>query len=369
MHRRRLWMETAIWIGTVILWTGSGAADAQQGDEAGPRFGGLIEVSEVLLDVVATDPEGHAVVGLRADDFIVEEDGEAVPITSVSYYTTRYNLDGPIPGAVPEVPASRYFVLFFHDQTRYGYFGTTLLRQQLEAGRQSVRWVEEELAPSDWVAVVSYGVRLRVYQDFTQDREALGQAIRDAVSGRESRGANSRSRRTARREELSILKRLPPARELRRQTTNIYDAMILVSEAMGSVVGRKNLMLFTLGFGERVGNGRFTRPDPRYYPALEAALNDHNVAVYPINLTPAGREPTQSDFLQQLASDTGGYYHEDFVGFMSPLTATSEENHGYYLISYQTEHPAGETGYQRVEVKARNEGLRIRSRTGYRYGS
>lgn len=330
-------------------------------------FSGLIEVSEVLLDVVVTDREGNAIVGLGPEDFIVEENGEPVPVTSVSYYTTRYDLDGPIAGAAPEVPASRYFVLFFHDQTRQGYFGTNLLRQLLEAGRQSVRWVEEELAPSDWVAVVSYDVALRVHQDFTQDREALENAIRDAVSGRQPRAAFSRSRRTA-RSELSILQRLPPYRELRRQTSNVYDALRLLAEATGYIVGRKNLMLFTVGFGERLGNSRLTRPDRRYYPDLEAALNDHNVAVYPINLTPAGREPQQSDFLQQLASDTGGVYHEDFVGFLSPLRDTSEDQHGYYLLSYQTEHPAGETGYQRVEVKTRNEELEVRSRTGYRYG-
>ena len=44
-------------------------------DEPILEFEGLIEVSEVLLDVVATDLHGQFVAGLGKDDFIVEEDG------------------------------------------------------------------------------------------------------------------------------------------------------------------------------------------------------------------------------------------------------------------------------------------------------
>lgn len=341
------------------------AQEENQGEEAS-TFSGLIEVSEVLLDVLATDLDGKPIVGLKAEDFIVEEEGQPVTVTSVSYYTTRYNLEDPLPGATREIPASRYFILFFHDQSRFGYYGQTLLRQQFEAGRQSIRWIEEEMRPSDWVAVLSYDVKLGIYQDFTQDKEALAEAVRLAISGKNPSAFKPRRRRAG--EELSILRRLPPDRELRRQTANVYDGLRAVAEVTGAIVGRKNLMLYTIGFGERLGASRLSRPDPRYYPALEAALNDHNVAVYPVDLTPPGREPLQDDFLHQLAVDTGGYYYEDFVGFLAPLQQTSEENHGYYLLSYQTEHPAGEVGYQKVEVKARDQGILVRARTGYRFG-
>ena len=108
--------------------------------------------------------------------------------------------------------------------------------------------------------------------------------------------------------------------------------------------------------------------DPRYYPPMEEALNDHNVAVYTIDLNPLGSTHLQAQFLNQLANDTGGYYYEDSVSFLTPLRRISKENSGYYLLSYQSEHPASEAGFQKVEVKARDKAVKVRARKGYRYG-
>jgi hypothetical protein len=101
---------------------------------------------------------------------------------------------------------------------------------------------------------------------------------------------------------------------------------------------------------------------------MEEALNDHNVAVYAIDLTPAGTIHGQAQFLSQLASGTGGIYYENIVSFLTPLRRISEENSGYYLLSYQSEHPAAEAGFQKVTVRARDSAVKIRARKGYRYG-
>ena len=53
---------------------------------------------------------------------------------------------------------------------------------------------------------------------------------------------------------------------------------------------------------------------------------------------------------------------------MSSLRDIGGDNYAYYVLSYQSEHPAGEIGYQRVEVKARDESVQVRARKGYRYG-
>lgn len=355
----------------LILAVLSLGAAAQPEDAASPgepvldiALEEMVEVSEVLLDVLATNEEGEVVIGLGRDDFIVEEDGEPVRLTSVSYYSTRY---GDQPAAAGEAPASRYFIFFFHSQWQLGHFGGDLMRQQLRAGLESRRWLAEEMLPSDWVAVVSYGSELRVYQDFTQDHEALEKAVKQAAAGKKPSSDAPLRRRSPGSFELSILSRLPRGRTLRRDTGTIYEALGLVAEACGYLVGRKNLLLFTIGFGEQ---RRFAdaEADPRYYPQLETALNDHNVAVYPIDLAPAGRGVRQTDFLTRLAEDTGGAYHEDFYGFIHPLRDIGGDNYAYYVLSYQSEHPAGEIGYQRIEVKARDESVQVRSRKGYRYG-
>jgi len=327
-------------------------------------FEGMVEVSEVLLDVLATDQDGLVVEGLSTDDFIVEENGEAVRLTGVDYYTTRYAEGGE---AGKEAPSSRYFVFFFQNQWQQGRFGNDLMRQQMRAGMESRRWLQEEMLPSDWVAVVGYGSDLRLYQDFTQDRDALSQAFKEAAVGRKPSSDVSLRRRSPGSFELGIMKRLPEGRELKERTQNVYDALSVVAEACGYVVGRKNLLMFTIGFGEETRFGE-AEPDPELYPRLETALNDHNVAVYPIDLSPAGRGTRQTDFLTRLAEDTGGAYHEDFYGFIHPLRDIGGDNYAYYVLSYQSAHPAGEIGYQKIEVKARDENIQVRTRKGYRYG-
>lgn len=323
------------------------------------QFDELVEVSEVLLDVLVTDADGNAVLGLGPDDFVIEEDGEAVQITEVSYYTSQYG-DG-VDGPMEEVPWSRYLILVFDQQNRFAQSGTRNMRQMIKVGSQTQRWIEEEMAPSDWVAVVRWDGALQVYQDFTQDREALVRAVK-----RTSAGKSPEPQRTRDTGLASILRQLPRRQQGERMT--IYDALGSLAEASGFIVGRKNLILFTLGFGRENRFGHDTDHDTELYTPLETLLNDHNVAVYPIDTTPAGRQPRYSGALGQLAEDTGGVYHENFIGFINPLKDVAEENVGYYLVSYQSARPAGEVGYQRLDVRTADPDMEVRTRRGYRYG-
>ena len=333
-------------------------------DEPDLEFEGMIEVSEVLLDVVATNAWGELVTGLGRDDFIVEEDGEPVRLTGVSYYTTRY---GGAEVGVDETPSSRYFIFFFDNRWQRRFHVGDLKRLQRLAGLESRRWLEEEMLPSDWVAVVSYGSRLELHQDFTQDREALALSVRDAATGRPPSDLPLR-RRSSRARDLSVLRRMPPSSELRRDMKTVYGALEVVAEACARVIGRKNLLMFSIGLGEERRFGK-DGTDPDYYPQIETALNDHNVAVYTVDLSPSGRDTQQTRFLTRLAEDTGGVYHQrDFWGLMSSLRDIGGDNYAYYVLSYQSEHPAGEIGYQRVEVKARDKSILVRARKGYRYG-
>ena len=141
----------------------------------------------------------------------------------------------------------------------------------------------------------------------------------------------------------------------------------MLAEAAGTITGRKNLLLFSNGFGRINTFGQY-QPDQRYYPEMVHGLNDNNVAVYPIDLVPAGTEHTLTDAMNQLASDTGGRYFYNFTNFITPLNQVAEENSGYYLLSYPAEKPTGETGFQEVQVKTINpefqgprpQGVRLR---------
>jgi VWFA-related protein len=349
-------LRSPLTLGFLLGLLGLTTAGAQEELET---FGGMVEVSEVLLDVLATDGEGQVVLGLGPEDFVVEEDGEPVQVTSVDYYRTSYD----IAGEPDEIPVSRYFVLFFHDQTRFRYYGNRLILQQIKAGQHCRRWLRTHRAPSDWVAVAGHDGELTIYQDFTQDGEALDEAVKRAAAGKKPLGS-----RAGGRDRVLALKRHLPPQEGDGKREDIHDSLGRLAVATRHIVGRKNLMFFTVGFGKENHLLHATEPDPERYPALETLLNDHNVAVYPIDLTPPGRAARHADFLEQLAEDTGGVYHEDFVGFINPMREVGQENTGYYLLSFVSARPAGEIGYQRLEVKAKNPEIVVRSRKGYRYG-
>jgi VWFA-related protein len=332
-------------------------------------FDDLSEVKEVLLDVLAVDGSGQIVTGLGKDDFVIEEDGEAVEVTGVSFYATRYGPAG-VADVAGAIPSSRYFILFFHDRISTGSIGDYLARQRSKARRASLTWVAEHMLPSDWIAVVSYDLQLKIHQDFTQDRAALAEAVKSASARKDpERGRGRRGRPLPSSGAPSLLRHLPAGKALRQASGSFYDGVRLIAEASGYAVGRKNLVLYSPGFGELDSLGSFSEADARRYPPMVHALNDHNVAVYPVDLTPVGVEHLQSRWLVVLALATGGRYARDPISFLAPLQEISDETAGYYLVSYQSRRPALASGYQRVEVRPRDPSVTLRARTGYRYGA
>lgn len=363
-------------LGVTLAWAGARAAPAagslsDQDQPPEERFEERVEVTEVLLDVLVTDRRGNVVLGLSEEDFVVEEDGEAVELTDVTFYSNRRFLEsaeraaelGIEPAAVP---TSRYFILFFHDQRD---LLPRITAQLLDAGRRAKHWVRSELLPNDYVAVTGYDHELQVYQDFTTDADAVGRAIDQAVRGVDPAHWPSRRQQT---EGPSLLDNLPSAEAIRASSPRFYGAVEILARAAGGVQGRKNLVLFSLGFGNLGPVGMYT-PDSRYYGPMVETLNDNNVAVYSIDLI--SMDPGDSlldnvyaNSLSNLSSDTGGRYYFNFVNFSTPLEQVAKDNSGYYLLAYRSPHPEGESGYQQVRVRTVNPDFRVRAREGYRWG-
>ena len=225
----------------------------------------------------------------------------------------------------------------------------------------------EEALLEDRVAVVSYGRKLTVHQDFTTDREALLQAIDGAARGRDPADLPP-SRRREVEVDPPALGSLPAGRELRKASKDIYHALRLVAEAVSGVPGRKNLLFLGRGFGEI---GTFGMYEPEFHklnPTLNS-LNDANVAAYTIDITPAGVRYSLEGSLSNLASATGGRSFDRLLNFTRPLKQISDLTNGYYLLSYQSHRPRNQSGYQRVDAATHNPELRIQARQGYLYGS
>lgn len=355
----------------VALCGALGVARAQEPEKPQAEFQGKVNVNEVLLDVLVTDAKGNVIVGLDKNDFVVKENGKPVALTGVTFYSNRRLLESSPKLAkqgvsVDQATDDRYFVLFFQDQKETAQEAPKLLSQQLEAAKRAKGWVDGELLPNDWVAVVSFDTRLKVQQDFTHDKRNLVAAIDDAMKGADPEG-NFPSRINAK--GPSLLAGLPRGNELRNKTPNVYEAMQQIARSAGNIRGRKNLLLFTYGLPGRENTFGSFVPDDRYFNPTVRILNNNNVAVYSLDLTPATVEHTLSDSLNLLSKDTGGRYFFNITNFSTPLDQMAKENNGYYLLSYESNQPAGKSGFQDVEVKTNNPELRLKSRKGYEYGS
>jgi len=359
-----LWMFLA---GALLMALASRAHGQVAGQT--PEFRGEVTVSEVLLDALVADREGHVIVGLRPDDFEVREGGRPVELTGVTFYSNRRYLGasgaaalGIDPDAVPD---RRYFILFFDDQRHNSLDARGLLQRQMAAARDAESWIRDELAPGDRVAVASFDFKLKLHADFTADREALVAAVRAAAKGDEGR-ADWPSRRSD-DDVGSLAGALPTGKELRKATPTIYEALQTLAKAAGPIQGRKNLVLFSIGFGDVNSLGQYVR-DARYHRSTLEALNAANVAVYSVDLAEAGTRHPFSDALSEISLATGGRFFQNVVNFATPLDQVSETTNGYYLLSYRAEHPAGEKGFQEVEVETKNPEFRVTARSGYRYG-
>jgi VWFA-related protein len=325
-----------------------------------------LTVSEVLLDVLVTDQDGNVIVGLGPEDFVVREGDDEIPVESASFYSNRELFD-PTAETVEE-PDPRYFILFLHDRRRVATELPGLLSRQLELGRQSRRWIQEEMIPGDWVAILRYDEKLHVHSDFSQDRAALDEAMDQAVAGRPGpENWPSRAAMDQGGSAPSLLSRLPKGKELAEASKSIYDALELVAVATEGIVGRKNVMLFSTGFGRVNSFGQY-EPDSRYFGPMVETLNQHNVAVYPVDMIHAGNEHTMADSMHQIAEETGARYFFFTTSFLTPMRQIAKETNGYYLLSYRRERPASAEGFQKVDVTTRNQEFRVTARQGYQYG-
>ncbi len=369
-------MKRALVLLLLVTVLGGGLALFAQQEPAG-QFEERVDVIEVLVDVLATDRKGRVITGLGIDDFVVVEDGEPREITGVTFYTTRYeDLPAGAPEAAPppegfpppNLPASRYFILVFHDQTVQAIDRAQLISNRLRAAREARMWVESEMGPSDWIAVVRFDYQLTVQLDFSQERLQIRDAIEAATLNQRTSAMRPSVR--ARREHPgsgpSLTERLPHIADLDRASLRMEDAVRLVADAARPIIGRKNMLIFTLGFARPDSVDGL--PDQRYYPPMREALNSSNVAVYPIDMSGSGNQSPQNNFLSQLADETGGIYFATFNRFLDPLRDISRYNTGYYLLSFRSEAPAGERGYRNFEVKSKDRKVRVKARRGYTYG-
>jgi VWFA-related protein len=326
-----------------------------------PKYEEKVDVNLLLLDVTVTDRKGNQILGLAKDDFVVKIDGEQLPVESMQYFTNRRLLTIPEAQAefkVEQVKDVRYFVLFFHTYPDPA-FRTRFQNDMIAARRASLEFVEKRIRPEDKVAVAGYDMRLKLYADFTSDKETLKKAVEEAMTF--SNGITSYPEKSA---DDAILSHLN-MKAMINDTGRIYDGLELIADATKTIPARKALLLFSPGIGEASEfSAQIPENDAVWFDPMLAAIQRANVTVYPMHLMRNVRYHASEQNLSRLADDTGGEYYRQATSFEIPLKLIENKNNGYYLLGLYADIKKSGDKLSRVAVTLKNPEFEVSSRKG-----
>jgi VWFA-related protein len=393
---------------------------------AAPTSLPAVRTELVQLDVVVTGRDVQPVSDLDAADFQVLEDGKPQALSHFAVARRPGTTVSPpaSPAAEPGAPAAppepsaarhRFFVLAVDDLH-------TAPGSMAEARKAMTRFLDEQLAEDDFVALVTTSGAVGVYQDLTRDRRALRRAI-ERVQSRYQRvepgGTPYLSEYQAELIDRSDVDALRVAVQEILQTEDylgevgarekayaqarrmVFEIMARSGRALGAIEGvvrglsplpgRKVVVLVSDGFLVGLGaaeNRAFdvrkivdaaTRAGVVLYaldtrglladvPGGGASFQGPGVLTAPgvrADLQTRGNE-AQRQSLNALAEDTGGFLVRDTNDLGRGLARILHDNEVYYLLAYEPTNAARDGRFRHVEVRVpRRSGLRVRTRSGY----
>lgn len=285
-----------------------------------PRFRERVDVTRVVIDVRVVDDRGNPVVGLSASDFQVKIDGKRSRVESATWIGGS---DTGVGGAIPGVPIApddtrtvgpgRLVVFLFQKDLEQSRI-VGLMRMLLK-GRQFL----ETLTANDRVAILSFDSHLKVWTDFTNDRESLDRVLEHGILFERPPPVQASP-------EPSLVERLDPGRG--RRTYAIERALELIAGALEPLPGSKSLVLIGHGFGHFSRTGVTMNRD---YDTAREALIAARTSVFSLDVTQADYHSLEAG-LQIVAEETGGFYARTHVFPDQAVRRLSGALAGYYVL-------------------------------------
>ena len=240
------------------------------------------------------------------------------------------------------------------------------------------------LGPQGQAAVIAYGDRVNVLQDFTNDGDQLSATLRGVTpQGFQSRLNDALSRAVA------LLEKRPKTE--RRVIVAFSDGFDAGSETQGDEVVRRatgsEVSIYGLGFNPLQAllakrpelpppgplDTNVTRPlPPGGVPTPTASANVYDTPIPVVGIMVATgeiiRSAVASSLLEFYAGYTGGvfYSHWKKKTVEEQLSRVASEIHSQYELAYVPDTLA-QAGFHRIEVQVRRPGVKLRARAGYFY--
>jgi len=367
-----------------------------------PRFEARSDL--VIVDLTVRDKAGNPIEGLKKEDFVVLEDGKPQPITVFEFQ--KLTLD-PLPRALtpalaavrsqpaPAVPLAQQLGprVRYHDRrllVLYFDFSAMPPADQIRAQEAGLKFLREKMTSADVVSVMAFATRLKVAQDFTDDRDRLEQVIRsfrigetselaaEAETDDEESGEDTGAAFLADQAEFNIF-----------NTDRKLSALESAVRALGAMPERKALVYFSSGVGKtgvenqsqlRATVNAAVRANVAFYPvdarglmasapggdASQAAPRGTSVFTGQAQRRQRERFNDQQETLFTLAADTGGKAFLDNNELALGIVQAQEEIRSYYILGYYSTNPAQDGRYRRIRVTlAPHPQAKLDYRSGY----
>lgn len=425
LKNRPLLINIVFCVLSVTLWAQTSAAPAgagaKQEDASKPSF--VLKTSSrlVVVDVVATNSKGESVTDLKADDFVVTEEGAPQAIRSFSFQQPSGDRNEPQPVAEQLPPG----VLTNTPRYKKGAIWNVLVLDALNSPmldqsdtRQQLLKVLEKL-PDQPVAIYVLGPQLLLIQDFNSDPQVLKKAIAGLKNKASGLLDNPKGGHEAERYEGVWFGSLPAQAQIsirrwegestasrtRNRLQLTLDALNAIASHLKPLPGRKNLIWVSEGFPFSIEPGAIVQGrDPAsghdYKVAVSQTANalfDSQIAIYPIDsrgmvlnqvYDPASRgygaiggesqiglNSTVSEqnnnldathtSMQEVAERTGGraFYNRNEVG--NAIIESMNDGSTYYTLAYYPGNHNWNGKFRRISVKVKRAGVKLRHRSGY----
>ncbi|HYX23784.1 MAG TPA: VWA domain-containing protein [Thermoanaerobaculia bacterium] len=365
-------------------------------------FGEEIQVSVVNLDVFVSDKQGKPVEGLKAEDFVVTEDGRPVKVTN--FYTEKREparaADGKAAAERPQDQRLRLVVFLDDVNTGPGSRGRILDRL--------TGFLRQELVPGDEVMLVRYAQKLDVRRSFTSDlgqiesdlavlkgeasdmkkyeesRDHAVDDVVDAIYAGDGWGplAEGRIRAWAEQESAVVKGALAALDGVVSWLAGVpgRKAILYVSDGLPLAPGDDLFTWASLRSGFRAGrrisgmSGQEFDLSKRFREVTSHASRNR-ITIYPIEAY--GTRVVRGTAIQEvlvanrqnglrfLAEDTGGRAMLNAADPQAALRLMSEDLATYYSLGYTPERP-GDEAEHKIEVKVKVKGAHVRHRQWYR---
>ncbi len=258
-----------------------------------PRHTERVDVSRVLIDARAVDDHGQPIHGLGPADFKVKIDGKPARVESAFWVgadeggaDTASGLPPIAP--VPDQARGRLIVFLFQKDLEPSRI-VGLMRMLIETRR-----FLESLGPDDRVAVLSFDYKLKIWLDFTRDRDRVREVMESILKKNPPPVEPSVS--------PSLLTTLDVVKANR--AYSMEEALALLGESLEPLTGSKSVVLIGHGFGRLSGSSLVFEAA---YGEARRALQAARASVFCLDVTDADSHTLEAG-LEMTAEDTGGFF-------------------------------------------------------------